>query len=185
MAFRVSDILGDLKEVLGSCSESQLFRMITDSVSILANSGEFDPNDPVVNTASEYMYQMATISYHVLHSTVTVVLDEPAEYEGVTYEAGPHEFAVDGRYYADFDRNNPIEGPARGMAWSPTALGLIGQLGVGTVTASTLQMSLGLVAAFAAVGAALLVVGIGLVWVTRAETVKVPAAKPVIVATPA
>ena len=117
--------------------------------------------------------------------TLADCFDEPAEYEGVTYEAGPHEFAVDGRYYADFDRNNPIEGPARGMAWSPTALGLIGQLGVGTVTASTLQMSLGLVAAFAAVGAALLVVGIGLVWVTRAETVKVPAAKPVIVATPA
>ena len=28
---------------------------------------ELNPNDPLVNTASEYMYQMATISYHTLH----------------------------------------------------------------------------------------------------------------------
>ena len=28
---------------------------------------ELDPNDPIVNTDTEYMYQMATIGYHVLH----------------------------------------------------------------------------------------------------------------------
>ena len=37
-------------------------------------TNELDPNDPVVNTASEYMYQMATIAYHTLHGTQTVVL---------------------------------------------------------------------------------------------------------------
>jgi hypothetical protein len=31
------------------------------------DKGELNPNDPLVNTASEYMYQMATISYHTLH----------------------------------------------------------------------------------------------------------------------
>jgi hypothetical protein len=161
--------------------------LLTDDWGYAVNMGEFDPNDPIVNTASEYMYQMAAITYHVLHSTVTVTLDEAVEYEGVTYPAGPHEFAVDGRYYADFDRSHPIEGPARGLAWTPTALGLIGQLGVGTTTASALQMSLGLAAAFAAAGLALLIIGVGLVWVTRAETeietVAVP--RPVVAPTPA
>ena len=38
--------------------------------------GELDPNDPVVNTASEYMFQMATVAYHTLHGEQTVVLDE-------------------------------------------------------------------------------------------------------------
>ncbi len=37
--------------------------------------GEMDPNDPLVNTASEYMFQMATINYHTLNGTQTVGLD--------------------------------------------------------------------------------------------------------------
>ena len=49
---------------------------------------DFDPNDPLVNTASEYMFQMATVGYHVLHGTQTVTLAEPVEYDGVVYEAG-------------------------------------------------------------------------------------------------
>ena len=32
------------------------------------DKSELNPNDPLVNTASEYMYQMATISYHTLHA---------------------------------------------------------------------------------------------------------------------
>ena len=38
--------------------------------------GDMDPNDPLVNTASEYMFQMATISYHVLNGTQVVTLTE-------------------------------------------------------------------------------------------------------------
>jgi hypothetical protein len=57
-----------------------------------------------------------------------VVLDEAVEYQGVTYEAGAHEVAVDGKYYSDFDRRHPLEGPARTMAWSPLALSLNAQL---------------------------------------------------------
>ena len=38
--------------------------------------GDLNPNDPLVNTASEYMYQMATVAYHTLNSTQTVVITE-------------------------------------------------------------------------------------------------------------
>lgn len=125
---------------------------------------ELDPNDPIVNTASEYMYQMATIAYHVLHGTQTIVLAEDVEYEGEVFPAGTYEFEVDGRYWTDFDRMHPLEGPARGQAWSGTAHGLIGELGVGTVTASTLKMGLALAGLFAGVGATALLLGLGLFW---------------------
>ena len=133
-------------------------------------AGDLNPNDPLVNTPSEYMYQMATVAYHTLHGTQTVVLDEPVEYEGETFPAGEYEFAVDGRYWTGFDRLHPIEGPAREMAWTGTAHALIANLGVGTVTASTLQMGFGLAALFAAIGFTVLITGLGLVWATRAAT---------------
>jgi hypothetical protein len=71
------------------------------------------------------------------------------------------------------------------MAWNPLALSLIGQLGLGTVTASTVQLGLGLAAGFGATDGALLIFGIGLVWVTRAQTEPVPVLKPAIAGTPA
>lgn len=135
---------------------------------------DLDPNDPVVNTASEYMYQMATVGYHVLHGTQTVVLDEAVEYNGETFEAGTYEFDVDGRYWTDFDRQHPIEGPAREQAWTGTAHALFAELGVGTVTHSALQLALGLAALLAGLGATLLVAGFGLVWVARGQTVARP-----------
>ena len=52
---------------------------------------------------------------------------------------------------------------------------LIAELGVGSVTASTLQMGLGLAALFAGLGATIILTGLGLVWATRAETVTAPA----------
>ena len=80
---------------------------------------DLDPDDPLVNSATEYMYQMATIAYHTLHGTQTVMLTEedltaedgtvateyvcngetipvpdPFPAEGVTCE-----FEVDGRYW--------------------------------------------------------------------------------------
>ena len=103
-------------------------------------AADLDPNDPLVNTPTEYMYQMATVAYHTLHGTQTIVLDEQKEYKGEIFPAGEYEFAVDGRYWTDFDRQHPIEGPARDKAWTGTAHALIANLGVGTVTATTLQM---------------------------------------------
>lgn len=134
---------------------------------------DFDPNNPIVNTASEYMYQMAMISYHVLHGTQTVVFTEDQKAaNGDIVPAGTYTFPVDGRYYADFNRANPIEGAARTQAWSPLALGLIAQLGVGTTTASALQLALAIAAIFAGIGFVTLFLGVGLVWANR---VTVPA----------
>ena len=133
------------------------------------DTAELNPKDPVVNTASEYMYQMATIAYHTLNSTQTIVLAKDVEYNGKTYAAGEYKFAVDGRYWTAFDRSNPIEGPAREKAWSGTAHALIAELGVGTTTASALQMGLALAGLFAGIGGTFMLTGVGLVWATRAE----------------
>jgi hypothetical protein len=130
---------------------------------------ELDKNDPLVNTPSEYMVQMATIAYHTLHSTQTVVLpaDVTAQ-DGTVYKAGSYDFPVDGRYWAAFNRTNPIEAKARELAWTGTAHALIAELGVGSVTGSTLQLGLGLSALFLGVGLVTFTAGAGLVWATRA-----------------
>ena len=129
----------------------------------------FDPDDPLVNTASEYMYQMATITFHVLHGTQTVVLGEDVEYNGEVFAAGEYEVPVDGRYWTDFDRMHPLDGQVREMAWTGTAHGLIGELGVGTVTHSALQMGLGLAGIFAGVGLTAIFAGLGLVWAVKGK----------------
>jgi len=136
---------------------------------------ELDRNDPLVNTPSEYMVQMATIAYHTLHSTQTVVLpaDVTAQ-DGTIYRAGSYDFPVDGRYWAAFNRANPIEAKAPEQAWTGTAHALIAELGVGSVTGSTLQLGLGLGALFLGVGLVTFTAGAGLVWATRATKVAVP-----------
>jgi hypothetical protein len=143
--------------------------------------GDLDPADPLVNTATEYMYQMATVTYHTLHGTQTVVLDEPVEYNGETFDAGTYEVAVDGRYWTGFDRMHPIDGKVREMAWTGTVHGLTGELGTGTVTHSALQLALALAGLFAGIGATLVLAGAGLVWAGRAKdsfAVAAPAAAP-------
>jgi len=148
--------------------------LLTDDWNYPVATSELDPNDPVVNTASEYMFQMATVAFHTLHGTQTIVLEEDVEYNGELFAAGTYEFAVDGRYWNDFDREHPIEGPARAQAWTGVAHALIAQLGVGTDTASMLTLGLGLAALFAGVGGTFLLTGAGLVWATRPESVPVP-----------
>jgi hypothetical protein len=127
-------------------------------------AGELDANDPLVNSGSEYMFQMATVSYHVLNGTQTVVLDEPVEYNGETFAAGTYEVPVDGRYWTDFDRQHPLEGPTRSQAWSGTAHGIVGELGVGTVTHSALKLALALAGLFAGLGLVFILTGAGLAW---------------------
>jgi len=143
-------------------------------------SSEMNPNDPLVNTASEYMFQMATIAYHTLNGTQTIVLDKAVEYKGETFAAGTYQFAVDGRYWTSFDRSHPLEGPAREKAWTGTAHALIAELGVGSVTASALQIGLGMAGLLAGVGFTFVLTGLGLVWATRPETerVKAPVLRP-------
>jgi hypothetical protein len=150
-------------------------------------AAELNPNDPVVNTASEYMFQMATIAYHTLNAETTVVLPETVEYNGEVFEAGEYTFVNDGRYWTGFDRLHPIEGAARAQIWTPTAHALIGELGVGTVTAQALTLGLGLVGLFAGLGGTLILTGAGLVWATRAakEEEAVAVVKPVPAGIPA
>ena len=150
---------------------------------------DLDPNDPLVNTGSEYMFQMATIGYHVLHGTQNITLPEDVEYNGEVFAAGDYEVTVNeigspervaaglGGYWTDFDRQHPLEGPARAGAWSGTAHGLFGELGVGTVTHSALQLGLGLAGIFAGVGFVALLAGAGMVWVSKSkefEAITVP-----------
>ncbi len=160
--------LVDRGETAGAASIMALLR---DEWKYPVNMAELDPNDPVVNTASEYMYQMATVSYHTLHGTQTIVLPEDVTAaDGTVYAAGTYEFAVDGRYWSDFNRTNPIEAAAREKAWTGTAHALIAELGVGTATATALQLGLGIAGLFAGIGFFALISGLGLVWVTRAAT---------------
>jgi hypothetical protein len=156
----------------GSVEEGQgILNLLQNDWGYPVASYELDRNDPLVNTPSEYMVQMATIAYHTLHSTQTVVIPEDiTAQDGTVTKAGTYTFPVDGRYFSQFNRANPIEGKARDQAWSALAHGLIGELGVGTVTGSTLQMGAGLAALFFGVGLVTLTSGAGLVWATRAAT---------------
>ncbi len=145
-------------------------------------------DDPVVNTQSEYMYQMATISFHTLHGTQVVVLsaddiaaaieseklDADGTYNGVVtaYQGqvltpGAYDVPVDGRYWTGFNRTDLLDGPAREQAWSGTAHALVAELGVGAVTASALQLALGIAALLAGLGVISLVMGVVFIWDTR------------------
>jgi hypothetical protein len=153
---------------------------------------DINPDDPLVNTASEYMFQMATISYHVLNGTQTVTLTEadltdedgnvateytcngetvavpsPFPEEGVTCE-----FEVGGRYWTGFDRSDPVQAQARDMAWSGTAHALVAELGVGAATHSTLQLALGVAALLAGLGVVCTVMGIAFIWQVRSNEKK-------------
>lgn len=141
-------------------------------------NSDLDPADPLVNTASEYMYQMATISQHVLHGSVEVVLPEDVDYNGELFTAGTYDVPTEGKYWTDFDRLHPLEGPARAQVWTGTVHGLVGELGVGTVTHSTLQMGLALSALFAGLGLTFMLIGGGVAWSMTskldADVVKIP-----------
>ena len=149
-----------------------IMSLLTKDWGYVVDKAEFNPADPTVNTASEYMFQMATISYHTLNSTqnITLTADYTAP-DGTFYAAGTAiPFKVDGRYYSQFDRSDPVQAAARGLAWSPTALALVGELGVGAATASSLQMGLGVAATVGGLGFVFFFAGLGLVWAVRPET---------------
>ncbi len=156
--------------------------------------GELDPNDPLVNTATEYMFQMATIAYHTLNGVQTVVLPERVEYDGdgdgtiaadapeyfggewdpstsgqdAIFNAGTYEVPVDGRYWTQFNRTHPLDGPAREQTWSGTVHGLFAELGVGAVTASLAQVGLGIALVVLLMGLGFGATGILLIWVAGA-----------------
>lgn len=142
-------------------------KLLTEDWGYPLKESELDPNDPLVNTASEYMYQMAVIAYHVTHGTQKIVLEKDEEYKGQTFPAGTYDFPVAGRYWTGFDRMHPIEGKARGQAWTGTAHALIAELGVGTVTASSLELGLLVTALVGGLGLTFIGLGLGLNWVAK------------------
>lgn len=159
-----------------------IMALLTDDWGYPVSAAELDPNDPIVNTATEYMFQMATVSYHTLNGEQPVVLSEDfTAPDGTVYTAGTeYVIPVDGRYWADFDRSNPIDAAVREQAWTGVAHALIGELGVGTATASALQLGLGLAGVAGGLGATLILTGAGLVWATRGAEEKafVPERRP-------
>src|SRR4051794_27165388 len=168
---------GQLLDHGDPAAAAAIMNLLTNEWGYSTNPGDFDPNDPVVNTPSEYMYQMAAINEHTLSSTVTLPADITDANGAIVAHAGD-KVAVDGRYYADFNFANPVDSAVRGLAWSPLPLALIGQLGVGAVTASSLQAGIGLAGLFAAVGFMFAFAGLGLVWAARPEKETVPVLRP-------
>jgi hypothetical protein len=165
----------------GDAEESAaILSLVRDDWKYPVNMSELDPNDPLVNTGTEYMYQMATITHHVIDQTVTVTLAEDTDFNGETLKAGDYEVDIAGKYWADFDRSNPLEGLARGQAWSDTALALSGQLGVGAVTASTLQMGYGISALIGGLGLIFLFTGGLMFWIAMPSKETDGAAKPAV-----
>ena len=165
------DEQGQLTDHGDAASAQSILALLRDEWKYPVNMADLNPNDPIVNTATEFMFQMATITHHITSGTQTVVLPEDVTAaDGTVYKAGTYEFAVDGRYFSQFNRANPIEGKARDQAWSATGLALISNLGVGTATATALQLGFGIAALFAGFGLFALIAGLGLVWVARAAT---------------
>lgn len=154
---------------------------------VVMGKGGLDPNDPLVNNSSEYMYQMATISYHTLNGEQTVTLTpekiaaaiesgalEPdgtyngvvEAYKGQVLEPGAYTVPVNGRYWTGFERTDLLDGPAREQAWSGTAHALVAELGVGASTHSALMLALGIAGLLAGLGVVCVVMGLAFLWHT-------------------
>lgn len=116
----------------GSPEEADaILAMLRDDWKFPVNEGDLDPDDPLVDTPTELMYQHAVISHHVLFGTQEVTLAEDVDYNGETFTAGTYEVAVDGRYWTDFDRLHPLDGQVRELAWEGTVHGLLANLAAG------------------------------------------------------
>lgn len=87
---------------------------------------------------------------------------------------GEYQFAVAGRYWSQFDRQDPIQGKAREQAWTGTAQALIGELGVGSVTATTIQMGYGIAAIAGLLGLTFIALGGASFWAIRRPATLLP-----------
>ena len=79
LAYNEDGQLVDRGEVAGA---QAIMSLLVNDWGWAVNQAELNPSDPLVNTATEYMYQMATIAYHTLHSTQTVTIAEDTEFNG-------------------------------------------------------------------------------------------------------
>src|SRR3954452_19063990 len=69
---------GQLLDHGDAASGATILALLKNDWGYAVDAAELNPSDPVVNTASEYMVQMATIAHHTLDSTVKVTLTEDA-----------------------------------------------------------------------------------------------------------
>jgi hypothetical protein len=188
LSFNEEGQLIDRGEVEGAEAIMQLLEEDWD-FPVVMGAGGIDANDPVVNNQSEYMFQMATIVYHVLHGEQTVVLTQEQidaaiesgaleadgtyngtveAYQGQVLEAGvPYTVPVNERYWTEFDRTDALDGKARELAWSGTAHALVAELGVGAATHSALMLALGIAGLLAGLGVVCTVMGIAFIWHTK------------------
>ena len=178
---------GQLADAKGDTTEAvAIMGLLTNDWGFSVDKGELNPNDPVVNTTSEYMYQMATIAYHTLHGSTTVVLDKDVTApDGKVYHRRllrvPERRSLLDRLRSHQSRSRPRLADRSGPR---PHIALIGELGVGSATASALQLGLGMAAILGGVGLMFLITGLGLVWVARAATeqVKAPVLRPAVTA---
>jgi hypothetical protein len=186
---------GDLIDRGSTEEAAAILALLEDTWHWPVSQGDLNPNDPVTNTATEYMYQMATIAHHTLTGTQTVVLTEPVEWDGdgdgtvaadaptysggdwdpstagqdAIFAAGVYQVPVNDRYWTGFNRLHPLDGPAREQAWNGTVHGLFAELGVGATTHSSLQLAMGVAMVTALMGVGFLVIGGGLLWAGMAK----------------
>jgi hypothetical protein len=181
----------------GSTEEAAaILALLKDTWGWPVNQGDLNSKDPLVNTGTEYMYQMATIAHHTLSGTTSVTLPAEVQFNGdgtegmaadaVTYtpetlpqgadyvailgkdaifEPGTYTVPTADRYYTQFSRTHPLDGPARELAWSGLVHGLFAELGVGATSFSALQMGQAMALIAIAFGLAFIITGGGLVWV--------------------
>ncbi len=145
----------------------KIMALLEDEYKYPVNHDNFDPDDPLVNTRDELMYEYATITYHVLHSTVAVKLtaaDVPITYRGVEYTApGTYNITLE-HYYAHLDRTNPIERQLR-EAWSPMAFALTASLAGAHANQAAGELARMTTIGIGAIGLVIAAIGAGVVWV--------------------
>lgn len=164
--------------------------LLADDWGFPVKESDLDSDDPLINTATEYMFQMATVGFHVLHGEQTITLTQAdidaaiaseslaadgtysgsiEAYQGEVLTAGDYAVAVDERYWTGFDRTDILDGPARESAWSGTVHGLFGELGVGAATHASLQIGLGIAALLFGLSLVFGAMGLALLWYVKAN----------------
>ncbi len=147
---------------------AKIMAMLRDDWDYPVKQSSFDPDDPIINTRDELMYQYAVITYHVYHGERTIVLGEadvPISYRGIEYtEPGEYPIAPLA-YYAQLDRTHPIERQLR-EAWSPLALSLTAQLAGGHANQAAGELAMATSIGLGGVGVLFAMAGGGLVWIS-------------------
>lgn len=136
------------------------------------NHDNLDAKDPLVNTRDELMYEYATITYHVLTTSVPVTLtasDVPITYRDVEYtEPGTYNITLE-HYYAHLDRTNPIERQLR-TAWSPLAMSLTSALAGAHANQAAGEIAQATTLGMGGIGLLFTLLGVGMIWISLDPT---------------